>query len=190
MAAFPAARNKTASSVRYELLDSKYADLFELHPTTGRLFMRQKPFSDPTETIELDVKVCLFEDVCCNFVQAFIESSPDNIVKTKILLHDVSEVRLTYFAQCHYDVHLAENSLPNTKVAQFVVRGDVWSRHFTSLFFFQIDGIDLLNGTEYFSVDKEGIVTVSKDAVIDYEDTDRIIVTARLRVVFLKSVWD
>jgi phage terminase large subunit-like protein len=40
----------------------------------------------------------------------------------------------------------------------------------------------LLNGTEYFKVDNDGTVTVAKDAVIDYEEVDRIIVTARLRV--------
>jgi hypothetical protein len=51
-------------------------------------------------------------------------------------------------------------------------------------FKFQIAGIDLLNGTEYFNVDADGTVTVAKDATIDFEETDRIIITARLRVTF------
>jgi hypothetical protein len=44
----------------------------------------------------------------------------------------------------------------------------------------------LLNGTEYFDVDLDGTVKVAKDAVIDYEETDQIIITARLKVSLIR----
>ncbi|KAI6175361.1 DE-cadherin [Aphelenchoides bicaudatus] len=162
MAIFPEpigrrAQNGRQSPIHYQLMEGRFSQLFELQEQTGRLFLKQMPFGDPTEQLELEVKN-----------NAFLDQEPDKFVKARLLLNDVSEVHLTYFAQCHYEVHLAENAAPNTKVAQFIVRGD-------------IAGIDLLNGTEYFNVDTDGTVTVAKDANIDYEEVDRIIITARLR---------
>jgi hypothetical protein len=48
---------RTTTDVKYELINSKHSSLYELNSTTGRLYMKQKPFGDPTEQIELEVKV-------------------------------------------------------------------------------------------------------------------------------------
>ncbi|KAI6211786.1 hypothetical protein M3Y96_00471300 [Aphelenchoides besseyi] len=141
--------------ISYEIVPSQFSRLFELNSQTARLYLKVRPYEDVPSTIELRIR-------------AFPNSNPDVTIESKIILTDVSEVKLTYFAQCHYDVHLPENSPVNTKVTKFVVRGD-------------IAGIDLLNGTEYFDVALDGVVTVTKNAVIDYEEIDHIIVKARLR---------
>lgn len=57
--------------------------------------------------------------------QAFIDSDPSHSVSVGLTLSDVSEVKLTYFSQCHYSVHLAENSPGHTRVTKFVIKGAV-----------------------------------------------------------------
>ncbi|KAI6220827.1 DE-cadherin [Aphelenchoides fujianensis] len=141
---------QSAEDVRYELVPSEYSRLFGLNSQTARLYLKVRPYEEVPSTIELGIR-------------AFVLSNPDATIESKIVLNDVSEVKLTYFAQCHYDVHLPENSPPNTRVTKFVVRGD-------------IAGIDLLNGTEYFDWSPW-----RKNARIDYEQLDEIVVKAKLR---------
>lgn len=54
----------------------------------------------------------------------------------------------------------------------------------------QVDGVDLLNGTDYFDVTSDGVVTVKAGAVIDYEQLDLIVVKARLKVTYTCQTED
>lgn len=47
--------------------------------------------------------------------------------------------------------------------------------------------MELLNGTEYFSVDSEGVVLVKPNAKIDREEISQIKIKARLQVNKKKS---
>lgn len=60
MAVFPEPiGRKSSSPVRYQLIDGKNSHLFELQEETGRLFLRQRPFGNPIEQVELEVKVSI-----------------------------------------------------------------------------------------------------------------------------------
>ncbi|KAL3082214.1 hypothetical protein niasHT_037852 [Heterodera trifolii] len=167
VATFPAQR--IGDRVRYELdLANPYAQLFELDPWTGRLRLAQRVPDGVPPTVELELTARLIpRDVTNGIAIGGPSDAQQQSVRTKITLTDQTEVRLTYFAQCHYDAHLAENPSAYTRVLQFIVRGDV-------------QGVELLNGSDLFKVDSDGVMIVRPGVNIDRESTDRIIVKARL----------
>ncbi|CAD5221231.1 unnamed protein product [Bursaphelenchus okinawaensis] len=140
---------------RYELLSSEWTKYFKLDSNSARLYLSSPRHVQLPDTIELTIK-------------AYLEADIGMAVSSKIVLTDASEVKLTYFSQCRYNVHLDENTPVNTKVTQFLVKGD-------------IDGIDLLNGTETFEVSPDGVMTIKDNSVLDREQIERLIVMARLR---------
>ncbi|CAD5228721.1 unnamed protein product [Bursaphelenchus xylophilus] len=140
---------------KYELQRSDWSTYFRLDKDSARLFLNIPRHIQIPDTIELGVR-------------AYLEADPSVSVTSKVILTDASEVKLTYFSQCRYNVHLEENPPVNSRVAQFLVKGD-------------IDGIDLLNGTETFEVSSDGVMTVKDNRLLDREETDRVIVMARLR---------
>jgi hypothetical protein len=45
-----------------------------------------------------------------------------------------------------------------------------------------VEGVELLNGTQYFSVDADGTLSVKPGVKIDREEMTQIVVNARLKV--------
>uniref|UniRef100_A0A914I5N4 Cadherin domain-containing protein n=1 Tax=Globodera rostochiensis TaxID=31243 RepID=A0A914I5N4_GLORO len=163
-ATFPAQR--AGDRVRYELDQANpYAQLFEMDPWTGRLRLAQRVPDGVPAALELDLTAHLIPRDSASSDGA---TPSGQSVRAKITLIDQTEVRLTYFAQCHYETHLAENPSAYTRVLQFNFRGDV-------------QGVELLNGSELFKVDSDGMMSVRPGVNIDRENTDRIVVKARLR---------
>jgi len=154
-AVFPS-KDVTKTPIVYEMMSSDYSELFSIDQLTARLRLAKQPPEDIPPVIELEVT-------------AYPMDEPDNRVSTRLLLNDVTEVRLTHFAQCHYEAHLLENPSAYTRVLQFTFRGDV-------------EGVELLNGTSLFQVDEDGTMSVRPGVEIDREQTQKIVVKARLKV--------
>ncbi|KAI1704454.1 cadherin domain-containing protein [Ditylenchus destructor] len=158
MAIFPDSgrSHSTKSDVIYETVAGRHSDMITVHPDSARVQLNHVP---PYEDISA---ITVLE------LRAFREENPESYVTTKLILNDVTEVKLTHFVQCHYEAHLLENPSAYTRVLQFSFKGDV-------------DGVELLNGTEYFEVDSYGTMSVKPKAKIDREEISRIVVKARLR---------
>ena len=144
-------------------MSSDYSDLFSIDQLTARLRLAKQPPEDIPPVIELEAT-------------AYPMDEPDSRVSTRLLLNDVIEVRLTHFAQCHYEAHLLENPSAYTRVLQFTFRGDA-------------EGVELLNGTSLSQVDEDGTMSVRPGVEIDREQTQKIVVKARLKVR-VQMTWD
>lgn len=97
----------------YELLPTKYSDLITVDPLTARIRLAR-----PIIETDLPPNIPLR-------LRAFPQNNPQNFVEAALTLNDMTEVKLTYFVQCHYEAHLLENPSTYTKVLQFNYKGDV-----------------------------------------------------------------
>uniref|UniRef100_A0A915E5X9 Cadherin domain-containing protein n=1 Tax=Ditylenchus dipsaci TaxID=166011 RepID=A0A915E5X9_9BILA len=152
----PATSKSQPRSIVYELVENSHNHLLTIDSSTARLQLNQVPDYESTPSnVELQIK-------------AYLADQPQNYVLARLVLNDVTEVKLTHFAQCHYEAHLLENPSAYTRVLQFNFRGDV-------------EGVELLNGTEYFTVNPDGTMSVKPGVKIDREEIRQIVVKARLK---------
>nr|CAD2169265.1 unnamed protein product [Meloidogyne enterolobii] len=143
-----------------DISSNPYAALFQIERDSGRIRLVEQLPEQPPQNIEMDILATLLPKNSSNNRQ---------VIRTKLILTDRTEIKLTYFTQCHYLVHLAENPSAFTRILQFNFKGDV-------------EGVELLNGTELFKVDPYGLVSVLPGVDIDRERTERIVIKAKLKV--------
>nr|CAD2168865.1 unnamed protein product [Meloidogyne enterolobii] len=143
-----------------DISSNPYAALFQIERDSGRIRLVEQLPEQPPQNIEMNILATLLPKNSSNNRQ---------VIRTKLILTDRTEIKLTYFTQCHYLVHLAENPSAFTRILQFNFKGDV-------------EGVELLNGTELFKVDPYGLVSVLPGVDIDRERTERIVIKAKLKV--------
>lgn len=51
-----------------------------------------------------------------------------------------------------------------------------------------MSNVELLNGTDYFNVDSDGVVSVKSNVKIDREEISEIVIKARLQVFISKNL--